>query len=397
MISKEELRHETENIRDFVVGIRRDFHMHPELGMEEFGTSKKIKNILSDLDIDFRDAASTGIIATIYGRKAEGPTVGIRADMDALPIQDKKNVSYCSKINGKMHACGHDAHTAILLGTAKILNCMRNQLPGNVRLIFQPAEETCGGADRMIHEGALQNPHVDAVFGLHMDESIDTGYIGIKYGKMYAASNPFKLVIKGNSSHGANPHEGIDAIAISAQIISALQNVVSREVNPVDPAVITIGAINGGSACNIICEEVVLEGIIRTIDENTRTYVKKRLYDIANGIAESMRGSCELNIEEGYPCLVNDRKMLDLFKLSASQILGSDRIMLLDKPNMSVEDFAYFGKYIPSAFIKLGCRSEAKGIIHPAHSSLFDIDEDSLVTGVLIEAQMVIDYLCGGF
>lgn len=397
MISAEKLRREAENISDFVVGIRRSFHMYPELGMEEFETSKKIKSVLKDLGIDFRDADGTGVIATIYGNKENGPTIGIRADMDALPVQEKKNVSYRSKTDGKMHACGHDAHCAILLGTARILNSIRDTLPGNVRLIFQPAEETCGGADRMIQEGALQNPEVGAVFGLHMDESINTGYIGVKYGKMYAASNPFKLIIKGSSSHGAYPHKGVDAIAISAQIVTALQTIVSREVNPVDSAVITIGAINGGNACNIICDEVVLDGIIRTIDYDTRVFVKKRLSKVAGGIAESMRGSCQLDIVEGYPCLINDDKMVDLIKSSASKILGADRIVMLDKPNLGVEDFAYFGKHVPSVFIKLGCRNEEKEIVYPAHSSMFDIDEDSLIIGVLAETQMVIDYLCDGF
>lgn len=394
MISPEQLKHELGNIKDFVVGIRRNLHMYPELGMEEFETSKKIKSILNDLNIDFRDADGTGIIATIRGNNPAGPTIGIRADMDALPIQEKNNVSYCSKIEGRMHACGHDAHTSILLGTARVLSGMRNELPGNVRLIFQPAEETCGGAEKIIQEGALENPKVDAVIGLHMDESIDTGCLGIKYGKMYAASNPFKMVIKGSSSHGAYPHMGVDAIAISAQVISSLQNIISREVSPTDSGVITIGTINGGNACNIICDEVVLEGIMRTIDEDTREFIKKRVFDLADGISRSMRGSCELDITEGYPCLINDGKMVDLFKSSASKILGSDRIVVLDKPILSVEDFAYFGKHVPSAFIKLGCRNEAKGIIYPAHSSKFDIDEDSLLIGVMAESQMVLDFLC---
>jgi amidohydrolase len=313
--------------------------------------------------------------------------------MDALPIQDRKSTAYSSKISGKMHACGHDAHTAILLGTAMVLSKLKDKLPGNVRFIFQPAEETTGGADRMIKEGALETPHVNAVVGLHMDENIPSGCIGIKYGQMNAASNPFKTTIKGKGAHGAAPHDGVDAIAISAQVISALQTIVSRETDPTDSAVVTIGMINGGNAPNIICDTVVLKGIIRTLNNTLRTNVQNRLCQVVSGITESMMGNAEIKIDESYPCLINDDAMTDLLKKSASEILGNDKIVMLNRPSLGVEDFAYFGQHVPSVFYRLGCRNEKKGIIHPAHGCFFDIDEDSLLTGVLVHCQTVIKYL----
>lgn len=382
---------EANNIKDIIISWRRDFHMHPELGYEEKRTSSIIKEFLNKNRIEYTETAVTGICAVIKGKGEK--TIAIRADMDALPLQDNKNCNYASKISGKMHACGHDAHTAILLGTALILNNMKDKLNGNVKLFFEPAEETTGGAKVMIKEGVLQNPQVDAVIGLHVDENINCGKVGIKKGVVNAASNPFTIKIKGKGGHGANPHTTIDPIFISGSIIVNLQSIVSRELPPQHPAVVTIGSINGGTAQNIIPEEVTISGIIRTMTSEDREYVKRRIVEITEGVTNSLRGRCEITIEESYPCLYNNDNMYDLFLHSASKVIKEDNVVKLDNPNMGVESFAYFSMERPSLFYYLGVKNEEKGIVNPAHGSLFDIDEDSLPIGVATQCELAVDFL----
>lgn len=393
MISKSQLCREIDVIKDEIIAIRRDFHMNPELGMEEIRTSAVVKSILDSLGIENKYIGDTGVIGTIYGVSPEGTTIGIRADMDALPIQEEKNTPYSSRIPGRMHACGHDAHTAILLGVSKVLNKFKNNLPGNVRLIFQPAEETVGGAKRMIEEGALQNPSVAAVIGLHVEETLDTGCIGIKSGQMNAASNPFEIIINGKGCHGAYPHRGVDAVVIASHIITCIQNIISREVDPRDSAVITVGTIVGGKGPNILCDQVILQGIIRTLDQEIRLKIPGRIEEILKGIVTAMRGAYEFKISEGYPCLINDNRMVLMLKESASKHIGLNNIITLSKPSMGVEDFAYFGAYVPSVFYKLGCRNEAKGIVYPSHGPLFDIDEECISLGILVQCQLAVDFL----
>lgn len=383
--------HEAQKIREQLIAWRRHFHSHPELGFEEYETSRYIKSFLENQGIEYTEVAGTGICALIKGNGNK--TIGLRADIDALPLEDRKGKEYSSQVKGKMHACGHDAHTTILLGAAKLLNSMKDQLKGNVKLFFEPAEETIGGARFMIKEGILENPSVDAVLGLHVDENIASGKVGIKRGVVNAASNPFSIKIKGRGGHGAHPEDTVDPIVIASNIILSLQTIVSREIPPQDPAVITIGSIHGGTAQNIIPEEVSLSGIIRTMRTEHREYVKKRLVEIVQGICTAMRGNCEINIEESYPCLYNDDKMLDLVENSGKDIVGEENIKKLEKPSMGVESFAYFSMERPAAFYFLGVRNEEKGIIHPAHGSLFDIDEDALPIGVAIQCKSAYDFL----
>lgn len=379
------------NIKDQLITWRRDFHSCPELGFEEYETSKKIKEFLKSEGIEYTEVSGTGICAIIRGNGEK--TIGLRADIDALPLEDKKGREYSSKIKGKMHACGHDAHTTILLGTAKILNSMKQDLKGNVKLFFEPAEETIGGAKFMIKEGVLENPHVDCVIGLHVDEGTEVGKVGIKRGVVNAASNPFTITIKGKGGHGAHPDTAIDPVVIASQVVLGLQTIVSREIPPTDPAVITVGSIHGGTAQNIIPEEVKLSGIIRTMRSEHREYVKRRLREVVEGIVSSMRGSCQIDIEESYPCLYNNDDILDLVESSVEAIIGEENIKKLESPSMGVESFAYFSMERPSAFYFLGVRNEEKGIIHPAHGSLFDIDEDALPIGVAIQCKAAYDYL----
>lgn len=383
---------EANKIKSELIDLRRDFHSHPELDYELFRTNEKIREFLKGEGIEFRVTAKTGICAIIRGAK-NGKTVALRADMDALPIKDEKKCEYSSKNSGKMHACGHDVHTTILLGVAKILNGIKGEITGNVKLLFEPAEETTGGARLMIADGVLDNPNVDAVVGLHVNEAINVGQIGIKEGVVHAASNPFTIKIKGRGGHGAHPDTTIDPIVIACNLVNTLQTIISRELSPTDPGVITIGYIHGGTAQNIIPEEVTLGGIIRTMKTQQREYVKKRLTEITEGIVSSMRGSCTIEIEESYPCLYNDDNIIKMVKTSAENVIGKEKINILQSPNMGVESFAYFSLERPSAFYFLGCRNEKKGIINPAHGSLFDVDEDCIPIGIAIQCESTIDIL----
>ncbi|MBC8062367.1 MAG: amidohydrolase [Clostridiaceae bacterium] len=382
---------QAKEIKEDLIKWRRDFHAHPELGYEELRTSSKIKEFLIEENIEFYETATTGICAIIRGKGEK--TIALRGDIDALPLVEKNQCDYTSKNPGKMHACGHDAHTAILMGVAKILNSIKQELKGNVKLFFEPAEETTGGASVMIAEGVLENPKVDAIIGLHVDEKIETGFIGLKKGVVNAASNPFTIKIKGKGGHGARPNDCVDPVVISAQVILALQTIVSREIPPTDPAVITIGSIHGGTAQNIIPEEVVISGVIRTMKTEHREYVKKRLKEVAEGLTTSLRGNCEIEIEDSYPCLYNNDELVQVFKESSSKIIGAGNVIALEKPSMGVESFAYFAMERPSVFYFLGSKNEKQGITHPAHGSHFDIDEECLPIGVALQCEMTIELL----
>lgn len=381
------------SIEDHLIEIRRDFHQFPETGYEEFRTSAKIKEILDREGIPYTEYAGTGICGIIKGNGVGTKTIGIRADMDGLPMQEKNVCSYSSKHDGKMHACGHDAHMTVLIGAALVLNKIKDQLNGTIKLLFEPAEETTGGAKLMIEEGVLENPNVDAIIGLHVSAEIEAGKIGIKSGVVNAASNPFTIKIKGKGGHGAFPDTAIDPIVMASHVVLSLQNLVSRELPPVSPAVITVGTIHGGSAQNIIPDEVVISGIMRTMETKYREYVKKRLVEITEGVVQAHRGSCEINIEESYPCLYNNDDVENVLRTAAEKAIGDKNIIKIQNPTMGVESFAYFSMARPSAFYFLGIRNEEKGIKHPLHSSHFDIDETSLAVGVAIQCQTAYDFL----
>jgi len=379
------------NIESELIEMRRDIHQNPELGFDLFRTSQKVKDFLSKEGIEFYEVAQTGICAIIRGNGKK--TIALRADMDALPLQDKKVCDYSSKINGKMHACGHDAHTTILLGAARILNSIRNELRGNVKLFFEPAEETTGGSPLMIKEGVLDNPNVDAVIGLHVEEWLEAGSVGLKRGVAYAASNPFTIKIIGKGGHGASPHMTIDPIVIASNVIVALQSIVSREIPPTDPAVITIGSIHGGTAQNIIPEDVTISGIIRTMKSEHREYIKTRLVQVVEGIVKAMRGRCEISIEESYPCLYNNDGLADMFEGKATELIEEVNVIKLDQPTMGVESFAYFSMERPALFYFLGSGNKEKGIVNPAHGSLFDIDESCISLGVAMQCKLAYEFL----
>lgn len=385
---------EANEIKEELISIRRDLHEHPEVGFEEVRTSGIIKDFLTKEGIPYIELSKTGVCGIITGEKdGSKKTIALRADMDALPIQDMKSCSYSSKVEGKMHACGHDSHTTILLGVAKILNKHKNLFSGNVKLIFEPAEETVGGARYMIKENVLENPKVDCVLGLHVDESVKIGNIEIKKGVVNAASNPFSITITGQGGHGAAPHTTVDPVVVASHIVVALQSIVSREISPVNPAVITIGTIHGGTAQNIIPGEVKLSGIIRTMTKEDREFAINRLKEIVNGIALSSRAKAEIEIEESYPCLYNDDDMVDLVRDSSSSVLGGENVLEQKAPHMGVESFAYFAMEKPAAFYFLGSGNNDKKTTEPAHSNLFDIDEDCIPIGVAIQSLSAFNYL----
>lgn len=383
-----------EAMKPWLVEVRRDFHRHPELGMEEYRTRDKIVQYLQEMGIPHKaNIANTGVVGFIEGGSS-GRTVALRADMDALPIAEQNDVVYKSTVPGKMHACGHDAHMAILLGAARLLNGQKSHLSGNVKLIFQPAEETVGGAKPMIAAGVLDSPKVDAAFGLHVAPEIPVGQIGWRYGQMNAASDTILITVKGNKAHGASPHTGTDAVVIAAHVITALQTIVSRNVDPRQSAVISIGAIQGGTQGNIIADEVTMTGTVRTLDPDVRQTVLQRIDDVLQYTTRSMGGDYAFELgDDGYIALINDDAMVDIVKQSGETLLGKENVTQIPLPSMGVEDFSYFAAAVPSAFYRLGCRNEAKGIVHGAHTSRFDIDEDCLPIGSALQALNALTFL----
>lgn len=389
-----DFRQEAEAIKEELISIRRDLHMHPELDFDLKRTTQVVKDHLTALGIPYTETSKSGICAVITGTKeGEGKTAGLRADMDALPIQDMKTCEYKSQVPGKMHACGHDSHTTILLGAAKLLQAHRDEFSGTVKLFFEPAEETTGGATHMIEEGVLENPHVDKIFGLHVDESTKIGTIKIKKGVVNAASNPFTIKITGQGGHGAYPHTTVDPVVIASHIVIALQTIVSREINTANPAIITVGTIHAGTAQNIIPGSAEISGIIRTMTKEDREFAKIRLTETAQLIAKASRAEAEVIIEESYPCLYNDDECVDIVRESASEAIGAENVTEQPYSKMGVESFAYFAMERPSAFYFLGSGNEAKHTTEPAHSALFDIDEDCIPIGAAIQAGAVYKYL----
>lgn len=370
---------EAKSIQRELVFIRRELHKNPEIDRDLKFTAGLVESYLKDYGIKYKRYDNCGIVAEI----GEGENiVALRADMDALEIEDLKDVPYKSLKPGLMHACGHDAHTAIQIGAAIILKKYEDNLGGRVRLIFQPAEETDGGARDMIEFGALKD--VKAIYALHIDETLDVGTIGVKKGIVAAASNPFKIIVEGKGSHGAYPQDGIDSILIAAKIIDNLQSIISREIAATDSAVITVGKISGGTAANAVARRVELEGIIRTLGDDVRSFVLKRVEEIVKMTANMYRARVTLDLKESYPSFSNDDKLYSKF-IKELSLQDKIRVIELSKPGMGVEDFAYYTKIVPGLYYKLGCRNELKGIVNPAHGSYFDIDEECLWIGTAIQ------------
>jgi len=393
-MNNKQIKEQVNEIEKWLIDVRRDFHKHPELGMEEYRTRDQIVHYLKEMGISYeKDIANTAVVGIIRGGRP-GKTVALRADIDALPITEENDVSYKSVYEGKMHACGHDAHTTMLLGAANILQKNRESLAGNVKLFFQPAEETVGGAKPMIEEGVMDNPKVEAVFGIHVSPELETGEVAVKYGQMNASSDTILLTVKGARGHGAYPHSGRDAIVIAAHVITQLQTIVSRNVDPREAAVISIGQIEGGKQKNIVADEVKMIGTVRTFDPAVRDLVLKRIEEVLKYTTKSMGGDYVFERgTDGYVALINNDDMVDLVHESATDLLGPDRVTIRKLANMGVEDFAYFAQAAPSAFFNVGCRNELKGIIHGAHTERFDIDEECLSIGAMMQVKNVFKFL----
>jgi amidohydrolase len=387
-----------EELRQTVVNERRDFHKHPELSNREARTEQAIIEKLREIGItDMRmNVAHYGVVAVLQGGKP-GPVVAYRADIDALPINEVHPVPYRSAVSNVMHACGHDAHTAIALGVAELLSKMRADLPGTVKFIFQPAEEgapsgEAGGAPLMIKEGAMDNPKPLAIFGMHTTVDVETGTIGVKAGAAQAASTMFDLTIRGKMSHAAHPEKGIDTIVIASECVNALQTIKSRRIDTFEPVILTIGTIHGGNRRNIISPEVKMEGTIRTFSEKTLAAVKQQMNQTLKGICDAYGATVEVKFEEGTIPVYNDPGLVNETLPSLRNAIGATNIVDAE-PRMGAEDFSYFQRVVPGFYWRLGSGNKAKGITAEAHTPDFDIDEDCLVVGVKSMANVLWDYL----
>jgi amidohydrolase len=378
-----------------VISMRRYLHMHPELSYEEVETGQYVAQKLKDYGIPFtHGVAENGVVGLIEGRNPQKKIIALRADMDALPINEANDVPYKSTKTGIMHACGHDAHTSSLLGAAKILNNIKSDFEGTIKLIFQPAEEkTPGGASIMIKEGVLDNPKPLSIIGQHVHPPLEAGKVGLKGGIYMASSDELYLTIKGKGGHGAMPQECIDPILIAAHIITGLQQIISRNADPAMPTVLTLGKINSkGGATNVIPDEVRIEGTFRTLDESWRKEAKRRMKKMAEGIAEAMGGECIFKIEHGYPVLFNDEMLTQKVKDNMIEYAGPDNVVDLPM-RMTSEDFAYYSQEMPACFYRLGTGNKAKGITSGLHTDTFDIEESSLELSIGLLAWLAVKEL----
>lgn len=374
-----------------IVSCRRHLHMHPELSFKETETQKFVEQKLQEFGINnLQRMANTGIVAMIEGRNPTKKVVALRADMDALPIQETNKTNYISKNAGVMHACGHDVHTSSLLGVARILHQMRDEFEGSVKLIFQPGEEKLpGGASMMIKEGVLKNPVPDAVIGQHVMPQIKAGKIGFRKGLYMASTDEIYVRVKGKGGHGAMPHLTIDPVMITAQMLVSLQQIVSRNAKPSLPSVLSFGKVIANGATNVIPDEVYLEGTFRTLNEEWRDEAHLKMKKMAEGIAESMGGSCEFNIVRGYPFLINDEVLTERVRQFAEEYVGKENVEDLEIW-MAAEDFSFYSQQASACFYRLGVRNEERGITSSVHTSTFDIDESALETGMGLMAWMTL-------
>ena len=371
---------------------RRHLHQYPELSFQEVETGRFIAQRLKAMNIPFvHGIADNGVVAKIEGRNPHKAVVALRADIDALPIQEANDVPYCSKNEGVMHACGHDVHTSSLLGTAQILQTVKDDFEGTVKLLFQPAEERLpGGASLMIKEGALKNPTPSIIIGQHVHPPLEAGTVGLCPGKYMASADELFMEVTGKGGHGALPHNCVDTVLMTAHILTALQQIVSRNANPIIPSVLTFGKIySDGGATNVIPNKVHLQGTFRTMNEEWRFKAHQLMKNMAHQIALSMGGQCDLDIKVGYPTLYNDPSLTNRVKVVSSQYLGETNVKDLD-PRMTAEDFAYYSQVIPACFYRLGTGNKAKGIQSPIHTNTFDVDEKCLETSTGLMAWLAI-------
>lgn len=391
---KEKIQALAKKYHQNTVGIRQHIHANPELSYEEVETGKYIANQLEALGIEFEHGvADNGVVGLIKGKNPDKKVIALRADIDALPITEVNDVPYKSKKEGIMHACGHDVHTASLLGAARILQELKDEFEGTIKLIFQPAEERLpGGASIMIKEGVLENPKPVSILGQHVHPPLEAGRIGLRGGIYMASADELYVTVKGQGGHGAMPQNCIDPITIAAQVITALQQVISRQLDQTIPALLTFGSIIGKGSTNIIPNEVKLKGTFRCMDEKWRAIAHEKMYKMGVGIVEAMGGTCDFNIIKGYPCLFNDELLTAKVKGFAIEYLGKENVV--DLPiRMTAEDFSYYSQEMPATFYRLGTGNVVKGITSPVHTDTFNIDEMALEVGAGLMAWLAVKEL----
>ncbi len=396
--SERKISQMAESLRPRLIAQRRDFHIHPELSNREERTSRVVAERLRELKFDEvkTNVARHGVVGILRGGRP-GATIAVRADMDALPINETINVPYRSQNAGVKHACGHDVHTSIELGVAEILSSMRAEIPGTIKFIFQPAEEGApageeGGAALMIKEGVLENPRPQAIFGLHVLPNIEVGQAAYNSGAAMASSDKFIITVRGKKVHGAYPHDGVDAVTVAANCITALQTIRSRRVDTTEPLVLSIGIVQGGNRFNIIADEVKLEGTVRTLNEDVRKRVQQLMRETLAGVTSAYGASYEMQYEEGAAVTYNDPSLVEETLPVMRRVLGANNL-ITRKPQMGAEDFSYFQKVVPGFFYFLGVGNKAKGITAMIHTPEFDVDEESLVIGTRLMSNMLLDYL----
>ncbi len=376
-----------------MVEIRRHLHRNPELSYQEFETTDFIIQKLKELDIAVDRPLETGCVGVIEGEKKSDRVTALRADIDALPIQEagEYKQEFISQKEGVAHCCGHDAHTANLLGATKILSDLKNEIEGKVLLIFQPGEEKLPGGGRLLCEtGYLQEQGPDVIYGLHTNPMARPGTVALKDGPLMARPDEFEITVKGKGGHAAMPHLAVDPIVLAGQIITQLQSIVSRSVDPTDDAVLTIGKVEGGSAYNIIPEAVKMLGTVRTFSEKNAYLIRDRMDSIIKGVTQAAGGEYDFSFNEGYPAVINDAKGTNTVKNTAAALLGEDNVQILEKPVMGGEDFAFYQQHFPGAFFFLGSGSEQAGAVHSWHHPEYNVDERCLKTGAALMAALVI-------
>lgn len=389
----DEIRSLSAAIHSEVVGIRRHLHANPELSFEEHNTCAFVKDQLNRIGIPWKPVAGTGVLATVTGEKSPGDVIALRADMDALPIQELNKVPYVSQNPNVMHACGHDFHTSSLLGTARILESLKGRFKGTVKFFFQPGEEVIpGGATLMIRDGVLDNPRVSAVLGQHAMPRLQVGKIGLRKGKHMASMDSLFVRIIGRGGHGAQPHLSIDPVVIASHVIIALQQIVSRIAHPGDPTVLSFGKVIANGAINVIPDEVYMEGTFRAMNETWRNEAHRRMTRMAVEITESMGGKCEFRIQRGYPFLVNEEKLTEQVRKHAVDYLGEENVVEEDIW-MAAEDFAYYSQVADSCFYLCGVGNKEKGIQSSLHTPTFDIDENALAVSTGLMAYLALKRL----
>lgn len=381
------VKKDIEKLSGKIIEWRRDFHRHPEIAYEEERTSSVIRQFLESLDIPVSACAKTGLRGILKGRPG-GKTVALRADIDALPLKEEGDKEYISENPEAAHACGHDGHMAILMGTAEVLSQRKDQFKGNVVFLFQPSEERIpGGAKKMIEEGALKG--VDAVFGLHLWQPLPTGFVGIVKGAMMAQPDAFTVTVRGKGGHGSMPHTTVDPILVASHLVVNIQSIVSRNVDPLKPVVVSFGTVKGGTIYNIIPGEVSLTGTVRTFDSSIQSLAEKRLKEIVEETCKTFGATAEFEYEKGYPSLINPEGMTDFVLEVTRNTLGEDRIQEID-PVMGGEDFAYFLQKVPGAFLFFGM---GDGMEFPHHHPAFDLDEKALPRATLLMTSLALEFL----